>query len=218
MFIIFDLDDTLIDTSGTILPIKAKRALSKMVYAGLKIPDIDQAQAKFLQVLVKAKSSQEGLTHFLTNIHRGMEFYEIGYHEIYQGDLEGIEIKAVPHALNTLNELSCNHLLCIATAGIKQAQMYKLARSGIDQKLFYRIEVLHQLNKKKFYQEIQSELGIPSKNIYVCGDRITTDLIPAKELGFKTIHMKWGRGENFTEEIENVDYTIYQLNELKQIL
>ncbi|GAB4189254.1 MAG: TIGR02253 family HAD-type hydrolase [Simkaniaceae bacterium] len=217
MFIIFDLDDTLIDTSGTILPVKAKRALQKMLHAGLPLANPEQAFAELMQFLKKAKSSEEGLARFLEPKKNGMDFFTCGFEEIYKGDLGGIDIRPLPKALEVLKELADAHLLSIATIGEKKMQLQKLHGAGIDINLFYRIECLQE-NKKVFYRQIRDELGIPSKNIFVCGDKVTTDLVPAKELGLNTVHMKWGRGENFTEEIENVDYTIYELSELKKIL
>jgi FMN phosphatase YigB (HAD superfamily) len=216
LFIIFDLDDTLVDTTKTILPIKANRALEKMQMAGLRLPSTFTYQ-NLMKALTSASSSKLGLQAFLEDLN-AMEFYQAGLEEIYGGDLQGISIQAAPKAIGVLQRLAKQHLLAIATVGEKQTQLEKLQSAGIPLHLFYRVEVIPRGDKKKFYQHVYETLEIPSKNIFVCGDKIPIDLATAKEFGFKTIHMRRGRGENFTEEIENVDYTICELSELIKIL
>ena len=65
---------------------------------------------------------------------------------------------------------------------------------------------------------IVDELGYSPSEVLVCGDRIPADLIPARELGFRTAQIKWGRGLNSTKHKGDVDYSISALGELKGIV
>ena len=55
-------------------------------------------------------------------------------------------------------------------------------------------------------------------NVVVIGDKFKTDLIPAKELGMKTIHMQWGRGKVFLPQKGDVDYSVEALHEVVSIV
>jgi FMN phosphatase YigB (HAD superfamily) len=52
----------------------------------------------------------------------------------------------------------------------------------------------------------------------VCGDRISIDLSPAKELGLRTVHIRTGRGFQQMQPASDVDFAIGKLNELKEII
>jgi len=114
--------------------------------------------------------------------------------------------------------LSVFHQLALVTVGIYDRQLLKLKKAGIDTALFSKIIVTEERNKKTHYQTIIDELAISPSEVVVCGDRIPIDLTPAKELGLKTIHMRWGRGLNSYGNKGDVDYAISRLIELKEIL
>lgn len=60
---------------------------------------------------------------------------------------------------------------------------------------------------------------IPEQAIMI-GDRIDNDIVPAKELGMKTIWLKQGFGKywRITSELEKADYEINNLSELFNII
>ena len=64
MLIIFDLDDTLIDTSGAIAPFKMRECLKKMIDTGLEVGDFEEAYADLLAVNAKSLKSTEALAAF----------------------------------------------------------------------------------------------------------------------------------------------------------
>ena len=93
-----------------------------------------------------------------------------------------------------------------------------MKKAGIDSTIFSKLVVSEERNKKPHYQAIAEELGFERGEAIVCGDRIAVDLSPARELGYKTVHMRWGRGLNGAGPRSDVDYTITELVEIKEII
>jgi FMN phosphatase YigB (HAD superfamily) len=106
----------------------------------------------------------------------------------------------------------------LVSKGKPHQQFLKLKNSGIDSTIFSRIIFSEEENKKPHYQKILEELGFSPTQTVVCGDRIGRDLVPAKELGCRTIQMKWGRGAKSQESMDHVDFCITKLSQLKRIL
>ena len=88
----------------------------------------------------------------------------------------------------------------------------------LDETLFEKIIVTTNYNKSVPYQELLNDFEFNPSEILVCGDKYKTDLIPAKLLGMKTVHMKWGKGKIFIPKNGEVDYIISDLIELPKIV
>lgn len=93
----------------------------------------------------------------------------------------------------------------------------KLEKAGLDCSLFSMIEVVES-DKSSSYKKVITELKISPRQVVVCGDKVNTDLRPAKELGCITVLMKKGRGRNIAGDKNLVDYEIEELEELKKII
>jgi len=216
LLIIFDLDDTLIDTSTNITPFVLERTLKQMINKGLEIEDENLAYKKLIQINKKSFSSKETIKKFLCEIKANMSFLDVAFNAMVEPLDENIKIFTLQNAKKVLKHLSKNHTLAIVSAGNKKFQFDKIKKAGIDTALFSKI-VIAKSDKGFHYKKIIDELGFRAKNTLVCGDRVNIDLLPAKKIGCKTIHMKWGRGKLFLKD-ENVDFTINQLDEIKTIL
>ncbi len=219
MLIIFDLDDTLVDTSGCITPLRLERALRQMLQAGLRVPDSHQALHQLQQINQTAISSKEALQAFLNlygcPIHEGSEILKIGLQVIYEDDEIDMPLNSLEGAQMVLNELSAAHEIALVTQGREVQQMAKLKKASIDSSLFSKIIVSEDRNKKGHYQAIQAELRYLAEQVLVCGDRILIDLVPAAELGFRTVHMRWGRG---LYSHGSADHVIDSLHQIKAIV
>jgi putative hydrolase of the HAD superfamily len=218
LLIIFDLDDTLIDTSGCIVPYKLEDALLQMVKAGLVVSNFSEALDMLKRLNETSESTKQTLEEFL-ELHDGDKKYlDVGVKEVYENISLDIPVFAIDYAMDVLNDLRASHQLALVTVGIFDQQIGKMKKAGIDTSLFSKIVVAKERNKKPHYQAVVDELGFSSQQVIVCGDRIVIDLIPAKELGFKTVHFRWGRGLNSMGSINDVDYSISELRELKEII
>ncbi len=218
MLIIFDLDDTLIDTSGGITPVKLEDALHRMIESGLSVPDFGQSLELLKRLDSTSESSSKSIAEFLEIINGDQALLEVGTREVYENLPLDLPIFPLEGALEVLSELSLHHQLALVTIGKPQQQLHKLKKAGIDSGLFSKIAVSEARIKKVYYQKILEELDYSPGETVVCGDRIATDLSPARELGCKTIQMRWGRGLNSSGYKSDVDYTISHLKELIDII
>lgn len=218
MLIIFDLDDTLIDTSGCITHYKLEDALHAMVRAGLAVPDFFSALELLRRIDRFAESSRDAIAEFVDILGFDQGIFAVGVKEMEEGPFPDAPLFPLDGALELLMDLREQHQLALVTAGTSERQMEKLKKAGIDSQLFSKIAVTERGNKKFYYQMIVDDLGFSPSEVLVCADRISADLLPAKELKFKTVHMLWGRGLNLPRKRGDTDYSISKIQELKGII
>jgi FMN phosphatase YigB (HAD superfamily) len=218
LLIIFDLDDTLIDTSGCITHFKLEDALNAMVSEGLVIADFLETLNLLRRLNSTSDSARTAIAEFVDILGIDKVFFEIGVKEVYENIASDLPIFPLDGAIEMLTELSCQHQLALVTLGRPSLQMDKMKKAGIDSRIFSKIVVTEEKNKKIHYQLIMDELGYNSTEVLVCGDRVPLDLIPARELGLKTVKIQWGRGLSSVGYKDKVDYCISELKELKNIV
>ena len=219
MLIIFDLDDTLIDTSGCITPYALRRALAAMIAAGLRVPSFPQALESLFRINAASLTGVEALAEFV-ELHDGdSALLSIGKREWYGELPTDLAISSLEGAKDLLRELSSSHTLALVTGGKNALQREKMKKAGIDTVFFSKIVASEDGNKKIHYQEVKKDFGYSAKEILVCGDRVAIDLTPAKELGFRTVHIRWGRGLVMQHaKSSDVDFQINTLKQLKDII
>lgn len=218
MLLIFDLDDTLIDTTSLLTSMKLTKALQKMVDAGLKVGDYPKAEEMLLRMNQGAKATKELLLEFVELYGGNGSHYDIGLNEVEKIDLHEYDIPPATETIQFLNELKDDYLLALVTRGREKMQKEKLNAFGIDETLFCDIVITPYFDKGDHYKKIVSKRGIYPSEVMVIGDRIDADLLGAKEMGATTVHIRKGRGANLEIASEIVDYTIYELQEIFQIL
>ena len=215
--IIFDLDDTLVDTAGSIGPLKLFDALQVMVEAGLKISSLNEAYKLLKKIDSTSPSGKETIKLFLAEIKAKDDFLTIGVKEYYENIRQDFTMSALEDATEILIQLKAQYHLALVSIGIESQQFLKMKKANLDPRLFDRIFIVQENSKKQWYEQLQREFSCLPEEVLVCGDRFTSDLQPAQELGFKTVHMRWGRGLK-QPIVEKVDYTIEKLKELLPIL
>lgn len=223
MLIIFDLDDTLIDTTGSIAPGLLRNALRAMGEEGLALADFGSAYKQLLHLNRHHLSTKSALQEFLEIYEAPPSCFSIGMREIYEQPLFDLSIAPLEGAAELLLELAELHQLVLVTNGVEDIQREKIRRANLPIQVFSYLHFCQKgegfdSGKKFFYAAVQKESKISPDQTLVCGDRITIDLSPAKELGYKTVQIKWGRGLGNTGLKKDVDYTILHLRELKLVL
>jgi FMN phosphatase YigB (HAD superfamily) len=188
-----------------------------MVEEGLQLPHFDDALSLLKRLNATALSAEHALIEFL-DLLGGMKYLPTGIQEIYENTYLDLPLYPVDGAKEILEEFSFTHQLALVTLGKQEFQLAKLKKAGIDSTLFSRIVVGEEKNKKPHYQAILTDFMVEPSRILVCGDRVPIDLTPAKELGFKTIHLRWGRGLHLTDPKGDVDFTITRLGEMRKIV
>lgn len=217
MLIIFDLDDTLIDTSGSVTPFKMKECLKRMVEEGLEVGEFSQSYEELLDLNRKSLRSKEALRLFIEQKGGDPYLMEIAYEELTTPLPPDFVIQTTPNAKEILKYFGSSHDLALVTGGYPPFQREKLKKAGIEPSFFSKIAIPEDSVKKPSYKGLIQEFSISPDQVWVCGDRISMDLVPAHELGFRTIHMRWGRG-TLSETERWIHHAISDLSELKGII
>jgi len=211
LLIVFDLDDTLIDSSGTLGQVKLAAALQAMKDAGLEKGELDRLK----EMDQNSSWGRETISRFLAELGAD-EFLEVGCSEYYSYGVEEVScVNCFPGVKEMLEKLSAEHDLALVTYGNEQQQMLKLKTVGIEQGLFKKIIVTPLPEKGKCYQQLMQELGMTNKDILVCGDQ-EGDLKPAKDLGITTVHVRQGRGKVLNPE--DWDYSLARVIEIEEVV
>jgi len=218
LLIIFDLDDTLIDTSSSIVPLKLDEAFTRMLEEGMVVEDEEASRLELKRLNAASPSAKEALAEFVEINQLSKKFLDIALHEVYENFSEDMPVFALKGAIEITKELSLDHDLAMVTAGVEKHQKFKIRKSGLEPSCFRKIIVCSSGEKKRFYQKLLEESGYHEKDVLVCGDRIAVDLSPAKELGFHTVQILCGRGMYAAGNKNDVDHTITELSQLKTII
>ena len=219
MLIIFDLDDTLIDTFGCSQPVKFKAALDKMISAGLRVENEEDAYRILMKINETAVNGNETVKKFLDQMNNQQQYHDLGVETYYAGEQLDFPINALNGAHALLEELHKAHDLVIVSYNPTEVEQYgKMKKAGIKTEWFRKIIITNKYDKEEYYAKVCEDLGYDPVQVIVIGDKYKSDLLPGKKLGMKTVYMAWGRGKVFPPAEGEVDYMITSLPELKPII
>ena len=115
--IVFDLDDTLLDTSRYLIPQASREACAAMIKAGLRTT-LDACLAEresFVQRNPRESVYDHLADHFPSTDRRAV--LKAGHDAFYSRDVNGEAICLVPGAMNLLQSLKGRYRLYLLTAG-----------------------------------------------------------------------------------------------------
>jgi putative hydrolase of the HAD superfamily len=215
--IIFDLDDTLIDTSGGVSPYKFKICVEALLEAGLPAPSFQEAYQRLLEINSTALRSQDALKRLIEEYRAPSSLYETASPLFTSPLPPDFRVPTTPYAKQILEWLVPRAHLALVTGGHPPFQLEKLKKAGLDGPFFSKIAVPENSVKGPHYEAFVKEFSERPQDVVVCGDRVAMDLEPARQLGLKTIHMRWGRGKLGTSP-SWIDHSIGSLDELRKII
>ncbi|MCH9630879.1 MAG: hypothetical protein S4CHLAM37_08890 [Chlamydiia bacterium] len=189
-----------------------------MMDKGLEVTSFDQAFERLRVLSVSSSNTQSAIKEFLEIHDADPALASIAIDEVYRNKSFKYDVLPTLGAKEVLMELARKHVLALVSVGIKEIQLKKMKKAGIDTALFSRIVVSESPDKKMYYKQLLEDLRVSPLEVLVCGDRVKRDLTPGKGLGFKTVHIKWGRGVHQKGSKSQVDFTITSLKELKPII
>lgn len=212
MLIIFDLDDTLIQTSQFITPWRFDKVLASLnLTNGMKNEIFQTLLSSYLEF----ESSQDALNHVLTAHNIDLNLIQLAKDALNSYDpsipvylFEGVDV--------LLANLKAHYKLVLVTKGNKAQQKLKIDKAGLAQNIFEQIFIVEDEDKKEAFKAVSK--GYESTQVFVIGDRVKGDLQPAKALGFKTCLVRQGRGEYQKISPLFVDYIIQDVIELENLL
>ncbi len=215
MLIIFDLDDTLIDTSGCVTPFKMKECVKALTHMGVQLPSV--AYEELMQLNAGSSKSKDALSSFARSYGATHDQIDRVLDLLTSSLPDDFIVQMTPKAKEILEFYRSSHHLALVTGGHPPFQREKLKKAGVDSSIFSMISIPEDSVKKPSYEMLQEKFSLPPSEIWVCGDRIEMDLKPGFELGFNTIHMRWGRGASMPSQ-PWIKHSVSCLPELKEII
>lgn len=215
--IAFDLDDTLLDTSGILVPAASRRACEAMLAAGLQCSLDECLQMRH------DMASQQSHTEIFTRIVK--RFGTSQPEKAVEGALQEFYNPAVPAtlplmpgALENLEYLKKDYQLFLVTMGSKTSQEQKIKALGIAHH-FQKIYILNGfIGEKKdlaFRDILASQQHAPHELISI-GNRLSSEIRDGKRLGADTCYFAYGEhvGEIPQYPEDHPDFTITQHKDL----
>lgn len=218
--IIFDLDDTLYDCTGSLLEASRKRAAKAMVNAGLPCTE---EEAYLLQ---KELSEKHG--PYCPVFNEISNKFNMG-HELVRSALkaynsnEVTDIQLFPDVVPTLKKLAQEkYKLFLLTTGIYERQYKKIELLNLEP-YFDEIIINDQevgLLMEDSFEAIIRKYSLSPQNVVVVGDRVRGELRIAKSKGMVTVQMLHGRFKNETayDSSNKPDYKIKRFFQLPTLL
>ena len=218
--VIFDLDDTLYDCTGSLIDASRRRAAKALVEAGL--PCSEEA----VYQLQKELTEKYGPYHLIFNeivskYNADTTLVTIAYKAYNSSEVS--EIKPFPYVISTLKELKekgCK--LFLLTVGVHERQEKKINILGL-KPYFDEIVISDQeigLPLEDCMRDLVGRHDINFGEAVMVGDRVREELRIAKSLGMTTIQMLHGRFKNepAVNDCDKPDYKIKRIFQITTIL
>ena len=191
--IIFDLDDTLYDCSGTLV-LRGRRQVAGII-AGLINCSEEEAYSLQLEMDEKfgAKSNiyEKIVTLYNLPIRYAQELLEKFVH------IDISDITVFSDVIDTLIQLKTRgYKLLLVTSGDKQIQGKKIDVLGLNNRYFEDIVITERnkdQSKKACFQEIMKRYDLQPEEVICVGDKIDDELTAGKSLGITTVMFEHGR-------------------------
>ena len=217
--IIFDLDDTLLDTSGFLIPIAARESCQAMIDAGLNC-DLEtclRTRTELLKTNPRSQVYRELAETIGVRADTYVNDVAFAGHKAFHSRNVEENIRLRDGAIDLLKSLQGKYRLLLVTAGDPKTQRRKIELLNIAH-FFEQIEIVDVLtqSKQEAFTKLQKEFGGTPFEYMSVGNRVDSDIAPAKRLGMKTCWVRYG--EHVHMKPENADETAdFQIEELKDL-
>ena len=226
--LILDLDDTIVDSSGSLVPQALKDSWEKMNQLGL-----DVTLDEFLNTRKTLLKEQPGLRFFdyisfnfpLTKEMQHLDMVEqrnkialAGEQCFHERNIPP-EIRLLPGAIETLTYFKDKIPIYLVTSGYPPTQWKKITTLKINSYFSFIYLLQKGTFKKEAFQEILTANQCTPENILCVGDRLDKEILDANELGFQTCHFIIGEHKEYQPQSENEtpDYVIRDLSQLREL-
>jgi len=218
--IIFDLDDTLYDCTGSLIEASRRRAARALVEAGLPCTEDE------IYAMQKELSDKHGPYHLVfdeivNKYHADKSLVGIAF-KAYNSS-EVTEIKPFPDVIPTLKELKeKGYKLILLTVGVHERQEKKIQILGL--KPYFDDMVINDqeigLLMEDCIRDLIGRYNINAGESIMVGDKARDELRTAKSMGMVTVQMMHGRFKNepIMNECDRPDYKIKRIFQLPTIL
>ncbi len=218
--IIFDLDDTLYDCTGSLLVASRKRLAKAMVQTGLPCTE-EKAYTMQENLSEKYGPPYQVITEIAKIFNLDNDFIKNAINAYNSNEVS--DIKLFPDVIPTLKQLAReNYMLFLLSTGIHERQQKKVEILKLEP-YFDEIIINDQevgLLIKDCFKMILKKYQLNPRNVVVVGDRVKVELKIAKSFGMSTIQMLHGRFKVETESdfVNKPDYKIKRIFQLPTVL
>lgn len=191
--IAFDLDDTLLNTSGLLVPAASRQAFSILIAHGLTI-SLDECERQRLEA-IKTISHKDlflqlaqnfGTPQTLTAVEKATRaFYEPNLPE---------HLPLIDGAESIIHHLKNRYHMYIVTAGFEAGQKNKIKSLKIEN-FFKGIFVVNSLNNERkidAFRKILDLENIHPENLLCIGNSLSSEIRDANELGAVSCYFEFG--------------------------
>ncbi len=221
--VLFDLDDTLVDTTK-LAELARKNAVENMVRHGLPV-DFNTAYNELLE-LINEYGSNFG-RHFdyllrrldLPQNPKWVAAGVIAYH-----NTKFAYLRSVKNSRRVLLELKREgYKVAVVTDGDPIKQWEKILRLELDE-YFDEVFISDYLGVKKpphpkIFLKALKKLDVKPEEAVMVGDRLYSDIYGAKNVGMVTVWFRYGKyRDKEMEYVEYADFTIERLEDLLKII
>ncbi|MCF6149017.1 MAG: HAD-IA family hydrolase [Candidatus Kuenenia sp.] len=220
--IIFDLDDTLFDCSGTLV-VRGRRKVAKTI---AKLISCSEEEAFQLQNKLEEKYGTKCNVYdyivAMFDLHPsyGKRLLE----EFICIDLSGIAL--FPSVIETLVQLKKQgYKLFLVTFGERLVQKNKIDVLGLGNNYFDKILIAERngvKNKKDHFLEILQYYNLKSEEVMCVGDKIEDEILAGKALGMITVMYEHGRHYKLFQQKQSVqfkpDYAVRNISDILELL
>jgi len=218
--VIFDLDDTLYDCSGSLIDASRSRAAKALVEAGLPCTEEEAYQLQ-KELTEKYGPYYHVFNEIVNKYNADNKLVNIAYKAYNSSEVS--EIKPFPYVISTLKELKeKGYKLFLLTVGVHERQEKKINILGLKPH-FDEIVVSDQeigLPMEDCMRDLIERHTINFREAVMVGDRVREELRIAKSLGMTTIQMLHGRFKNepAVNDCDKPDYKIKRIFQITTIL
>ncbi|MCR4288903.1 MAG: HAD family hydrolase [Candidatus Scalindua sp.] len=192
--IIFDLDDTLYDCSGTLV-LKSKKLTAKIISKAIKC---SEAEALKLQLELEGRLGPKAdIAREIANLYNlSEEFCKEIANTINTLEIEGAIL--FPDTMDSINELKrIGYKLFLVTFGNREMQEKKIKVLGLENAFDEIIITEDPQGKEKCFKEILAKYDLEPEQVLCVGDKIKDEIEVGKRLGMSIALMKHGRHYHF---------------------
>lgn len=221
--IIFDLDDTLLDTQNQLTWPLLTKVHQFLVNEGYQVPF--ESMIAFRKTHNVTKPKRDFFKRYGRRLTRDPEEAKkiaLAMTNYYYSFRSPFGITLTKSLIQNLSEWSAKYPLFLVTAGKSSRQQEKIDELKI--KYFFKHVFIADKAKNVsksdcFLQIVQSQKYLP-QDILSVGNRVDLELRESKLLGMKTCLVKTGEYKDLEprDQLEIPDYTIENLRELNQII
>lgn len=191
--IAFDLDDTLLDTTGILLPKASEDSFKILIQAGLKL-NLKQCEEHRVE-MIKHTSHKEVFKKLtkLYGDHRTEAALPSAIDAFYDPKLPEY-LPLLPGAKENLELLKNKYTLVLVTAGTQEGQKNKIRALGIEP-FFSSIYIVDSLQKKKKADAFLNLLNIykiKPEQLLCIGNSLLSEIKDALEIGAIACYFQFG--------------------------